>query len=81
LSLVPARGEVIARLHPDDLTTVVEHGVGLPGREVALVADPAVERGGAVVEVGPCRIDAQVGPALGRVRSALGVALDGEVAS
>jgi hypothetical protein len=31
--------------------------------------------------VGPCRIDAQVGPALGRVRSALGVALDGEVAS
>jgi flagellar assembly protein FliH len=45
----------------------------LPGRVVTLIGDPLVERAGAVVQVGACRIDGQLGPALERVRHALGL--------
>ena len=40
-------------------------------RELTVVADPSVEPAGAVVVVGACRIDAQIGSALERVREAL----------
>jgi flagellar assembly protein FliH len=36
---------------------------------VKVVHDPAIEIGGCVVEAGPCRIDAQVGPAMERARA------------
>jgi flagellar assembly protein FliH len=72
LALAPERGAVVARLHPDDRASVAEVAEALaPGREVELVADPAVEPGGAVVEVGACRIDAQLSTAVARVREVL----------
>lgn len=37
---------------------------------VQVIADPSIERAGAVAEVGPLRIDAQVGSALARIRDA-----------
>ncbi len=41
------------------------------GRDLTLVADPGVEPGGCILAVGDSRIDAQLGPALDRVRAAL----------
>src|SRR5436190_815966 len=38
---------------------------------VTVIADPAVEPGGCILEVGDSRIDAQLGSALDRVRAAL----------
>ena len=38
---------------------------------VTIVADPSIEPGGCILEVGQSRIDAQLGPALDRVRAAL----------
>jgi len=67
LALAPT-GDAVARLHPDDIATV---GSLEAGREVRLVVDPSVERGGAIVEVGACTIDAQLGSAMARVRKAL----------
>jgi flagellar assembly protein FliH len=66
LGLVPAGCVAVARVHPGDCDTVGE----LPGG-VTVIADPAIEPGGCILEVGDSRIDAQLGPALDRVRSAL----------
>jgi flagellar assembly protein FliH len=74
IALVPDRGDVLARLHPDDVALVQAVDHLLPGRTVTLVADPDIERGGAVVQVDSCRIDAQLGPTLERVRRAIGLA-------
>ena len=38
---------------------------------ITVVADPTVERGGCVMTAGPTRIDAQIQPALDRVRQIL----------
>jgi len=43
----------------------------LPEASVHVIADPSVEAGGCVVEAGPCRIDAQIGPAIERARALL----------
>lgn len=72
LQLAPPRIDATARLHPDDLSTVGELDAVVTDRTVTLIADPAVERGGCLLDVGACRIDAQVGPALARVRKELG---------
>ena len=66
LALVPAGSGAVARLHPGDVDTVGQ----LPGG-VTVIADPAIEPGGCILEVGDSRIDAQLGPALDRVRAAL----------
>jgi flagellar assembly protein FliH len=73
IGFVPDRGDLIARLHPDDVAALADTGDLLPGREVTIVADAGVQRGGCLVEVGPCRIDAQLEPAFERVRAALGL--------
>jgi flagellar assembly protein FliH len=73
LALVPDRGDVVVRVHPDDAGIVGSVDDLLPGRVVTLIGDPLVERAGAVVQVGACRIDGQLGPALERVRHALGL--------
>lgn len=70
LELAPGEELPVLRLHPDDVETVRD----LP-LEAKVLADPEVERGGCVVEVGPTRIDAQRGPALARLRAALGEVL------
>ena len=63
---MPAGASTIARLNPADAALINKAPPG-----VTIVADPAVESGGCILEVGDSRIDAQLGPALDRVRSAL----------
>lgn len=74
LVLLPAGRPVIARLHPED-ASVTSTGLDSAalGREVVVVADPIVERGGAIVECDASRVDAQLGPALERLREVLGL--------
>ena len=72
-ALAPERGTATVRVHPDDEATAREasHADLLRWRgDVAIVADARVERGGCVLEVGDCRVDAQLGPALERLRAA-----------
>lgn len=71
LALAPEDGHIVARLHPDDVATLGDLAELAPGRHVELVADPAVSRGGAVVDVGAARIDARLSTALARVREVL----------
>ena len=71
LSVAPNRGEVDAHLHPSDIDAVGDIAELAPGRDVRLVPDASVERGGCVLHVGAARIDAQLGTALARVRAEL----------
>ncbi|MGQ0846477.1 MAG: FliH/SctL family protein [Sporichthyaceae bacterium] len=77
LRLLPENRPVTARLHPADAELVRAAIAALPpgelGREVLVVADPAVEAAGAIVECDASRVDAQLGPALDRAREALGL--------
>ena len=66
LALVPAGSVAVARLHPGDVDSL-----GDVPAAVSVIADPAVEPGGCILEVGDSRIDAQLGSALDRVRAAL----------
>jgi flagellar assembly protein FliH len=65
----------LVRLHPEDLHVLeesVRDGAARPvAASVQLVADPSVERGGCVVETAGRTVDAQLGPALERVRQEL----------
>jgi flagellar assembly protein FliH len=65
LALAPAGVGAVAHLHPDDAATLTGALDDL-GREVAIVADPGVERGGCVLEAGDACIDAQLTTALAR---------------
>lgn len=69
LALAPQGAPAVARLHPDDHALLVD---ALPAdRQLTVLADPAVERGGCVVDTAGRRIDAQVGPALERAAAVL----------
>lgn len=72
LQLAPKRVDVVARVHPEDADSIGDISTLAADRAVTVIADPAVERGGCVVAAGPCSIDAQIGPALQRVREVLG---------
>jgi len=69
LALVPRGEDLVVRLHPGDALTTDEVQDLVKDASVKVVADPDVEAGGCVVEAGPCRIDAQLGPALTRARA------------
>lgn len=73
-ALRPDRGAVVIRVHPDDLATadeaVAADLVSWPDG-ARVLGDPGVEAGGCVVDVGDCRIDAQLRPALERMRRVL----------
>jgi flagellar assembly protein FliH len=56
------------RLNPTEVDVLGDVDLG---RVVSVVADPAVEPGGALVEIGKSTLDAQLGPALERVRQVL----------
>jgi flagellar assembly protein FliH len=56
------------RLNPVDMSALDMLDLG---RALNVVADPGVEPGGAVVEVGRASLDGQLGPALERVRQIL----------
>lgn len=72
LALAPERVDAVARLHPEDLQTVGDLTMLTADRDITLIGDPSVERGGCLLDVGACRIDAQISPALDRVRKSLG---------
>lgn len=74
LRFAPDRGVAVARLHPDDLELISTSDRLATGRDVELIADRSVERGGCILDVGPARIDAQLTPALERIRTELEVA-------
>jgi len=71
LALVPAGSTAVARLHPADAARLDDATTGVAAGTVTVIADPAIEPGGCILEVGDSRIDAQLGPALDRVRAAL----------
>ncbi len=58
----------VVRLCPDDAATIGDLTDLAPSRTVTVVADPTVEPGGALVEVGSTTIDSQLSRALDRVR-------------
>ena len=71
LTFCPADAPAVVRIHPDDLAELPPEALAeLPG-SVRVVADPSVERAGAIAESGPSRIDAQLGTALRRVQAVL----------
>lgn len=72
LEAVPREADVVLRLHPDDAALAPQSARELaPGVRVRVVADPSVEAGGCVAEVGDRTVDARIGPALDRVREVL----------
>jgi flagellar assembly protein FliH len=71
MTLRPDDAPVVVRLHPDDLAELPAEALAELPSSVTVVGDPQVERAGAVAESGSRRIDAQIGPALERVRSVL----------
>jgi flagellar assembly protein FliH len=71
LTLVPADGPAVVRVHPDDLAEVPEEDLAELPSSVRVVPDASVERAGAVAETGPRRIDAQLMAALERVQNVL----------
>lgn len=71
LTLCPADSPAVLRLHPDDLAEISAESLAELPDSVRVVADPAVERTGAVAETGAVRIDAQLMTALERVQAVL----------
>ncbi len=69
VALVPKGEDLVVRLHPGDVITAEQLQALVADASVKVVHDPEVEVGGCVVEAGPCRIDAQVGPAMERARA------------
>ena len=61
----------VARLSPDDADTIGELADLSPSRPLTVVADPTVEPGGAMVEIGSTTIDSQLSRALERVRAVI----------
>jgi flagellar assembly protein FliH len=66
MSLAPDRGPVVLRVNPHDVAGAGQAVELAP--HVELVADATVEVGGCIAVVGALRIDAQIGPAMARVR-------------
>jgi flagellar assembly protein FliH len=71
LTFVPADAPTVVRVHPDDLGEIPAETLAELPETVRVVADPDVERAGAVAETGPRRIDAQLMAALERVQAVL----------
>ena len=71
LALAPADCPATVRLHPDDVLALGDLIGVAQGRDLVVVADPAVEPGGCVAEAAGRQVDAQVGPALARVAAVL----------
>jgi flagellar assembly protein FliH len=61
----------VARLSPADADTIGELAELASSRPLTVVADPTVEPGGALVEIGSTTIDSQLSGALERVRAVI----------
>jgi flagellar assembly protein FliH len=62
----------VARISPDDAATIgdlADLADLAPSRSLTVIADPSIEPGGALVEIGSTTIDSQLSPALDRVRA------------
>lgn len=81
---VPSRGDVVVRVHPQTAARITDDPADPDlARQIAetldahhritFVADSTVEPNGCIVHVGALRIDPQIGPALARIRSELGL--------
>jgi flagellar assembly protein FliH len=73
MALVPERGAITVRVHPDDAAPAADalaERAGVSSR-LEIIADTTIARGGCVVVVGALRIDSQIGPALERVQQAI----------
>jgi flagellar assembly protein FliH len=68
LALDEGLSPATVRLNPVDMAALEALDLG---RVLNVVADPGVEPGGALVEVGRASLDRQLGPALERVRQIL----------
>lgn len=62
---------VVIRMNPVDIETVGEITDMSLGRDICMVADPSIEPGGALAEIGRSTVDAQLGNALDRVKRVL----------
>ncbi len=71
LELAPEGEDLIVRLPPDSVLSTDELAHLCDPARIAVREDAAIEPGGCVVEVGACRIDAQISTALERVRRVL----------
>ena len=72
LTDIPRGSDVTVHVNPEDTHLTPESIADLaPGCAVQVVADPGVERGGCVVDIGDRTIDAQIAAALARVREVL----------
>jgi flagellar assembly protein FliH len=70
LALAPAGRSAVARLSPADAATLPGMAV-VDGRDIVVVADPALEPGDAIVECDATIIESRIGAALGRARKVL----------
>jgi flagellar assembly protein FliH len=71
IALAPDRGDIVARLSPTDVAALGDVDGLAPGRAVTVVADPGVQPGGCVLDIGACRVDAQIDTVLARVAKVL----------
>ncbi|MBT8226107.1 MAG: flagellar assembly protein, partial [Dactylosporangium sp.] len=76
LAAVPSGGRVTVRLSPQDLATVAETEglageLAIGGRDVTVLADPALAPGDAMAECDATTVDARVLPAIARMREVL----------
>ena len=71
LTLCPSDAPVVLRVHPDDLGEIPAEALAELPDSVRVVADPGIERAGAIAETGARRIDAQLMAALERVQAVL----------
>jgi flagellar assembly protein FliH len=71
LRMAPERLPVSVYLHPDDAAVAGDLSTLAPGRTLAVVVDPSIERGGCRLEIGRSEIDAMLGTAVARVQEAL----------
>lgn len=71
LALAPNDTPVVVRVHPQALAELGDVTGWSGGRSVTVVPDPTVEPGGCIADAGACHIDAQISPAVQRVRALL----------
>lgn len=71
LRFAPADVDLVVHLHPRAAIAAWELESIAPGRRIRVLEDDEIEEGGCVLEVGSATIDAQIGPALNRLRAAL----------
>ena len=72
LSALPESQDLVARIHPDDVAGIREHLEKTPTRAgIELVEDPAISRGGCVLESSLGTVDARVETATSALRNAV----------